>query len=141
MHVLAGASSVHSVVRVTGNFTSESPLHPAAKEALLAAFDQGWADPKKLSQSSTRAKILQSQALESLASGLGVRVDQLEVVGEGELATYLMIAGFLEPSRRLTVGAIDRGKIRAFTRTQTNYCILPVDDQGLLRAEIGRAHV
>ena len=123
------------MVRVTGNFTSEAPLAEVVTRAISAALDAGWADPKKLSQSSTRAKILQSQALESLASGLGVRVDQLEVVGEGELATYLMIAGFLEPSRRLTVGAIDRGKIRAFTRTHTNHCILPVDDQGLLRAD------
>lgn len=123
------------MVRVTGNFTSEAPIAEVVNRAISAALDAGWADPKKLSQSANRAKILQSQALESLASGLGVRVDQLEVVGEGELATYLLIAGFLEPSRRLTVGAIDRGKIRAFTRTHTNHCILPVDDQGLLRPD------
>ncbi|MEY2814465.1 MAG: hypothetical protein RIS05_213 [Actinomycetota bacterium] len=123
------------MVRVTGNFTSEAPLAEVVNRAISAALDAGWADPKKLSQSANRAKILQSHALESLASGLGVRVDQLEVVGEGELATYLMIAGFLEPSRRLTVGAIDRGKIRAFTRTHANHCILPVDDQGQLRPD------
>jgi len=123
------------VVRVTGNFTSEAPLSEVVSTAITAAFEAGWADPKKLSQSSQRAKILKSHALEALASGLGVRVDQLEIVGESELATYLCIAGFLEPRRTLAVGAIDRGKIRAFTRTHENHSIIPVDGNGYLDAE------
>ena len=123
------------MVRVTGNFTSETPLSEVASTAITAAFEAGWADPKKLSQSSQRAKILKSHALEALASGLGVRVDQLEIVGESELATYLCIAGFLDPSRSLAVGAIDRGKIRAFTRTHEKHSIIPVDGNGYLDAE------
>jgi cysteine desulfurase len=120
------------VVRVTGNFTSENPLSEIVSKAISAAFEAGWADPKKLSQASQRAKILQNQALEALASGLGIRVDQMEIVGESELATYLCIAGFLDPSRHLSVGAIDRGKIRAFTRTHQNHSIVPVDQNGYL---------
>jgi cysteine desulfurase len=122
------------VVRVTGNFTSENPLSEIVSKAISAAFEAGWADPKKLSQASQRAKILQNQALEALANGLGIRVDQMEIVGESELATYLCIAGFLDPSRHLSVGAIDRGKIRAFTRTHQNHSILPVDQNGYLDA-------
>jgi cysteine desulfurase len=122
------------VVRVTGNFTSENPLSEIVSKAISAAFEAGWADPKKLSQASQRAKILQNQALEALANGLGIRVDQMEIVGESELATYLCIAGFLDPSRHLSVGAIDRGKIRAFTRTHQNHSILPVDQSGYLDA-------
>ena len=122
------------MVRVTGNFTSENPLSEIVSKAISAAFEAGWADPKKLSQASQRAKILQNQALEALASGLGIRVDQMEIVGESELATYLCIAGFLDPSRHLSIGAIDRGKIRAFTRTHQNHSILPVDQNGYLDA-------
>ena len=122
------------MVRVTGNFTSENPLSEIVSKAISAAFEAGWADPKKLSQASQRAKILQNQALEALASGLGIRVDQMEIVGESELATYLCIAGFLDPSRHLSVGAIDRGKIRAFTRTHQNHSIVPVDQNGYLDA-------
>jgi cysteine desulfurase len=35
----------------------------------------------------------------------------------------------------LSVGAIDRGKIRAFTRTHENHSIIPVDQNGYLDAE------
>ena len=124
------------MVPVTGNFTSETPLSEIVSTAISAAFEAGWADPKKVSQASKRAKILQNHALEALASGLGIRIDQMEIVGEPELATYLCIAGFLEPSRHLAVGAIDRGKIRALTRTHENHVIIPVDSNGYLDAEI-----
>ena len=123
------------MVRVTGNFTSEAPLSKVVADAIAAALEAGWADPKKLSQASVRAKILQSQALDSLADRLGIRGDEIEVVGEGELATYLCIAGFLDPSRTLAVGAIDRGKIRAFTRTHSNHVIIPVNEHGVLQAD------
>lgn len=124
------------MVPVTGNFTSETQLSEIVSTAISAAFEAGWADPKKVSQASKRAKILQNHALEALASGLGIRIDQMEIVGEPELATYLCIAGFLEPSRHLAVGAIDRGKIRAFTRTHENHAIIPVDSNGYLDAEM-----
>jgi len=124
------------VVRVTGNFTSEAPLSEVVSSTISAAFEAGWADPKKVSQASQRAKILQNHAVEALASGLGIRADQMEIVGESELATYLCIAGFLETSRHLAVGAIDRGKIRAFTRTHNNHSIIPVESNGYLDAEL-----
>ena len=123
------------MVPVTGKFTSETPLSEIVSTAISAAFEAGWADSKKVSQASQRAKILQNHALEALSSGLGIRVDQMEIVGESELATYLCIAGFLEPSRQLAVGAIDRGKIRAFARTHEKHSIIPVDSNGLLNAE------
>ena len=124
------------MVPVTGSFTSETPLSEIVSSTISAAFEAGWADPKKVSQASQRAKILQNHALEALSSGLGIRVDQMEIVGETELATYLCIAGFLEPNRHLAVGAIDRGKIRAFTRTHEKHSIIPVDSNGYLDAEI-----
>ena len=124
------------MVRVTGNFTSEAPLSKVVSDAIAAALEAGWADPRKLSQASVRAKILQSQALDSLADRLGVRGDEIEVVGEGELSTYLCIAGFLDAERTLAVGAIDRGKIRAFTRTHNNHVVIPVDEKGLLQSEL-----
>jgi cysteine desulfurase len=123
------------VVRVTGNFSGQAPLSEVVRSAIAAAFDAGWADPKKLSQASTRSRILESQARESIASGLGIAEDEIEIVGEEELATFLAIAGFLAPERELTVGAIDRGKIRALTRTHQNHRIIPVDHKGRLNPE------
>ena len=134
MHALAGASSVHSVVRVTGNFASEGPLHPAAREALLAAFDQGWADPKKLSQSSSRAAILQNQALENIATRLGLPVSSIEVLGEPALGHYLSIAGLASDSSALAYSAIDKGKVRAVARAHSAQVVeLPVDKSGAIQ--------
>ncbi|MFM9151864.1 MAG: hypothetical protein ACKOPU_06310 [Candidatus Planktophila sp.] len=123
------------MVHVTGNFTSEAPLSTVVSDAIAAALEAGWADPKKLSQASIRAKILRNQALESLADRLACRSEEIEVVGESELATYLCIAGFVDPSRTLAIGAIDRGKIRAFTRTHSDHVIIPVNQQGALLAD------
>jgi len=107
------------VVRVTGNFTSESPLHPAAREALLAAFDQGWADPKKISQSSARAAILKNQSLENIGNRLGLRPDAIEIIGEPALGHFLAIAGLLSPSQNFAYASIDKGKIRAIARAHS----------------------
>jgi cysteine desulfurase len=107
------------VVRVTGNFTSESPLHPAAREALLAAFDQGWADPKKISQSSARAAILKNHSLENIGNRLGVRPDAIEVIGEPALGHFLAIAGLLSPTQNFAYASIDKGKIRAIARAHS----------------------
>lgn len=133
MRELVRASSVDSVVRVTGNFASESPLHPAAREALLAAFDQGWADPKKLSQNAAKAAILRNQALENIALRLGVAVSSLEVLGEPSLGHYLAIAGLFVDGSPFAYSAIDKGKIRAIARSHQGQVIqLPADSNGAI---------
>jgi cysteine desulfurase len=125
------------VVRVTGNFTSERPLHPAAKEALLAAFDQGWADPKKLSQSSAKAAILKNQSLENIGARLGLRPDQIEIIGEPALGHFLAIAGLLSPEGSFTYSAIDKGKVRAIARSHTGRVqALAVDSNGQISDEV-----
>lgn len=130
------------MVRVTGNFGGQAPLSEVVRSALSAAFDAGWADPKKLSQASARSRILESHALESLASALDLAVDEIEIVGEEELATFLALSGFLNPDRELAVGSIDRGKIRALTRSHDKHQIIPVDQQGrLIPASISRGSV
>jgi cysteine desulfurase len=134
VHALVGASSVDSVVRVTGNFASESPLHPAAREALLAAFDQGWADPKKLSQSSAKAAILRNQALETIATHLAIPVDSIEVLGEPALGHYLSIAGLFSKNSTFAYSVIDKGKIRAIARTHSSDVVqLDVDSAGFIQ--------
>lgn len=122
------------MVRVTGNFGGQAPLSEVVRSAISAAFDAGWADPKKLSQASTRSRILESQALESIAAGLDLAVDEIEIVGEEELASYLSIGGFLSPQRELAVTAIDRGKIRSLTRTYPLHQIVGVNEHGALIA-------
>ena len=133
MRALVGASSVDSVVRVTGNFASESPLHPAAREALLAAFDQGWADPKKISQSASKAAILRNQALENIAEKLGIPAASIEVIGEPSLGHYLSIAGLFAGHSPFVYSSIDKGKVRAIARAHTSEVKeLPADNSGAI---------
>ena len=47
--------SLGRVVQLTRNFTSETSLRSEVVEAISAALEAGWADPKKISQASSRA--------------------------------------------------------------------------------------
>ena len=119
------------MVRVTGNFQSESPLHPVARQALLAAIDSGWADPRKLSQESQRAALLKNQALESLALGLGVQTPQIEIIGEPCLGHFLSLGGLLTHDATLIFGSIDRSEIVAIARSHNGPVLeMPVTHDG-----------
>ena len=85
------------MVRVTGNFQSETALNSLAAQALHAALDSGWADPKKIGQSPSRAASLRNNALESIATNLGIKSDQIEITGEVGLGYFLSLGGFLTP--------------------------------------------
>jgi len=107
------SSSLRSVVRVTGNFTSQSPLHPAAIALLIDAFGQGWADPAKIGDHSARTAILRNEAIESIAVNLNLLPSEIEVVGEPRLGLQLAISGLLKPEHTLLHSSIDRRSIFA----------------------------
>ncbi len=127
------ASSVRWVVRVTGNFQSETALNSLAAQALVAAMDSGWADPKKIGQSPSRAAHLRSNALESLAANLGLKPDQIEITGEVGLGYFLSLGGFLAKERKLLYGAGDRSGVIATARShQGNSQVIPLSPNGTL---------
>ena len=106
------------MVRVTGNFRKESPLHPKAEAALLAAFDAGWADPRKLSSSSSKANHMRQEALESIAHQLSLRSDEIEILGEPLLGHYLSIAGLAtSPKTKIFYPATSRSEVIATARS------------------------
>lgn len=105
------------MVPVTGNFQAETALNPLAQEALLAAFESGWADPKKIGQHPNRAALLRNNALESISNRLGVTPDQIEVTGEVGLGYFLSLAGLLTPEKALHFGAGDRSGVIATVRS------------------------
>ena len=105
------------MARLTENFTSEAPLSGVVLEAISAAISQGWADPKKLSQASHKARELKAAALDEIASHLAISPSHLEVLGEPSLTHFIAIGGFLAPEKRLNCSGIDVGKIRAIARS------------------------
>jgi len=104
------------VVRVTRNFQSEAPLDPLVLEALNAAYLDGWADRRKISQSSAKARQLFYQCQEAIGYHLGVRADSLEFTGEPRLAFHLLFSGYLHDGATLGFGAIDKKAILAIAR-------------------------
>lgn len=79
---------------------STEPLHPAAREVLLSAVDQGYADPLRLHRDGRRARLLLDNAREVVGSLLGVRPDEVAFTGSGTAAVHLGLLGLLEGRRR-----------------------------------------
>jgi cysteine desulfurase len=119
------------VAPITANFTSEAHLSRPVLEAITAALEQGWADPKKLSQASGVASQLQTAAVEEFAAILGVRGDEIEVCGESNLLPYLSLQGLLYEMPTLATTTVDVGKVRAVARSyQGSHTVLGVSSVG-----------
>lgn len=69
------------------------PPHPVAREALLAAQEDGWGDPGKLYTAGRRARQLLDAARGAVAESLGVRADEVRFCASGTAAAQAAIAG------------------------------------------------
>jgi cysteine desulfurase len=104
------------VAQITGNFLAEAPLSPKAREALGDAIDQGWSEPSKLSRFSAKARILKESAIASMAEILGLRSDEIEILGEPALGHFYAIEGLLRPAEVLVYSGLDRKEVFAIAR-------------------------
>ena len=83
---------------VTDSFTyldaaSAEPLHPAAREVLLSAAEQGYADPRRLHRPARNAGLLLENAREVVAQALGVRRDEVLFTSSGTAAVQAGLLG------------------------------------------------
>ncbi len=72
---------------------SSEPLHPAAREVLLAALDQGYADPRRLHGPARSARLLLDNAREAVAGCLAVRPDEVTFTASGTEAVHRGLLG------------------------------------------------
>ncbi|WP_432829602.1 cysteine desulfurase family protein [Dactylosporangium sp. CA-092794] len=70
-----------------------APPHPVARQAFLAAAEDGWADPGRLYATSRRARQLLDAARETAAEVLGVRPDELHFTSGGADAIRRAVEG------------------------------------------------
>ena len=113
-------------------------LHPAAREALLAALDQGWADPARLYREARRARLLLDTARESIASALGARPDETSFTASGTQAVHLGLLGLAARARgplRVLPSAVEHSSVLQaadhLARTQAaTVTTMPVDRAG-----------
>jgi cysteine desulfurase len=82
------------------DWASQAPLHPAAREALLAAYDAGWADPTRLHREGRQARMLYDAAREAVAAALGVAPPEVSFTSSGTAAVHLAVLGAVEGYRR-----------------------------------------
>jgi cysteine desulfurase len=76
------------------------PLHPVARQALLAALDDGWADPSRLYGAARRARQLLDAARSAVAEALGARADEVDFAANGTQALHAAVLGTLAGTRR-----------------------------------------
>jgi cysteine desulfurase len=79
---------------------SAAPLHPVARDALVAALADGWADPARLYTQARRARRLLDAARAAVAETLGVRPDEVSFTGSGTTAAHAAVLGGLAGRRR-----------------------------------------
>jgi cysteine desulfurase len=94
---------------------SAAPLHPVARQALLASLDEGWADPARLYREGRRARLLLDAAREAAAEAVGCRPDELTFTSSGTQAVHTGISGALGGRRRvgrhLIVSAVEHSSV------------------------------
>ncbi|MFF7795894.1 aminotransferase class V-fold PLP-dependent enzyme [Streptomyces sp. NPDC007991] len=94
---------------------SAAPLHPVARQALLASLDEGWADPARLYREGRRARMLLDAAREAAAEAVGCRPDELVFTSSGTRAVHTGIAGALSGrgriGRHLIVSAVEHSSV------------------------------
>ncbi|CAB4692619.1 unannotated protein [freshwater metagenome] len=72
---------------------SSEPLHPAARDVLLAALDRGYADPRRLHGRARDARLLLDNAREVVAEALHVRRDEVSFTSSGTDAVHRGLLG------------------------------------------------
>ncbi len=125
---------------------SAEPLHRSGREALLAALDEGWADPARLHREGRRAQLLLDQAREAMAAEVGCRPDELSFTSSGTQAVHLAVLGAVQARQsaargpgHLVASAVEHSSVLAAAdwlarRTSTAVTLTGVDQAG--RADV-----
>ncbi len=121
-----------------------TPLHPAARQAMAAALDDGWADPGKLYSQARRARQLLDAARGAVAEVLGVREDEVSFTGNGTTAAHAAVRGGMAGRRHagdvLVHSAIEHSAVLHAGARHTPVSV-PVDRSGRLDPDAWHAAV
>ena len=118
------------------------PLSPAAREALLAALDDGWADPARLYAAGRRARLLLDGARQAVAEVLGARPDEVSFTPSGTLAAHVGVLGLARgrarTGRHVVHSAVEHSAVLhavAAATAEGEATSVPVDRLGRVDAE------
>lgn len=119
---------------------SHAPLHPVARQALEAAWADGWADPRRLHREGRTARLLLDGARESIASSLGARTEEVMFAPSLTLALHHAVLGVAAGRRRVggtvVLSAVERAaalhaaRLAAGAHPSGRVRVVPVDRTG-----------
>ena len=93
MSISTSPAGPHRAYRFYLDAAAGEPLSEVARQALLAALEDGWADPRRLYAEGRRARMLLDSARESVAGILGSRRDEVSFAPSGTVAAHLAVLG------------------------------------------------
>ena len=118
---------------------SSEPLHPAAREVLLAALDRGYADPRRLHGAGRDARLLLDNARAAVAEALGARPDEVAFVASGTEAVHRGLLGLTEATGRAGIvhSAVEHSAVlhAAAWHDSPTHVVVPVDSVGRVEGD------
>jgi cysteine desulfurase len=135
---------VGSVGTVFLDAASGEPMDPVAREAYLAALDDGWADADRLYREGRRARLLLDAAREAVAQVVGARPDETVFTTSGTAAIHLAVAGIAQGrsrvGRQIVTSAVEHSAVlhaAEFTaqRLGGEHTEVPVTKQGHIQLD------
>jgi cysteine desulfurase len=118
-----------------------APLHPVARQALLAALDDGWLDPGKLYSQARRARQLLDGARAAMAEALRVREDEVQFCANGTEAARLAVVGGLAGRHRTGTAFVHSAVEHSAVLQAADGVAVPVDQRGRVDSDAFAAAV
>jgi cysteine desulfurase len=111
---------------------SSEPLHPAARDAFLAALERGYADPRRLHGAARNAGLILDNAREAVAEALGVRRDEVSFTPSGTDAVHRGLLGLARQGAEVAHSAVEHSAVlhALAWRPDLRTTSLPVDRAG-----------
>ncbi len=123
---------------------SSEPLHPAAREAFLAALEQGYADPRRLHRPGRNARLILDNARAAVAEALGVRADEVSFIASGPDAVHRGLLGLVRGlgARRVAHSAVEHSSVlHALEWWDGEVVAAPVNSTGRVATPVPEADV
>ena len=123
---------------------SSEPLHPAAREAFLAALDQGYADPRRLHRPGRNARLILDNARAAVAEALGARADEVSFTSSGTDAVHRGLLGMVRArdAGRVAHSAVEHSAVlHALEWWDGEAVSVPVDRSGRIDSPVPKADV
>jgi cysteine desulfurase len=115
---------------------SSEPLHPAARDAMLAALDRGYADPRRLHGSARDARLILDNAREAVAGALGVRRDEVSFTSSGTDAVHRGLLGLARPGAGVAHAAVEHSAVLHALAWRPDLQVRPVRVDHLGRVDL-----